>query len=91
MQTLKRWLVLRNGEDLRVVKKNPAKDLLPNEIAFEINLSVPMPPKIAGVINIELPEPPPIDAAEITVEEWITYTRAEERAAAVREKLGDDQ
>jgi len=89
METLKRWLVLRNGKDLRVVKKNPSRDILPNEIAFEINLSVPMPPKIAGVINIELPEPPPVDAASITVEEWITYSHAQERADAVREKLGE--
>ena len=87
MKTLKKWLILRDGEYLRVVSKNPSSGILPNEIAFELNLKVPQPPRIAAVIDIELPEAPPVDAANITVEEWIVGDRAAKRAEATRERL----
>lgn len=90
MKNLKAWLVLRNGEDLRVVKKSPVGSLLPNEMAFELNIAVPQPPQIAGVINLELPEAPTVDPASITMAEWMVGQRAAERAADARSRLEDD-
>jgi hypothetical protein len=69
MKQLRFWLVLTNGEEMRVVKRRPS--LSPNEVAIEVNVKVPQPPRLIGVIDIELPEPPAV-IAESTVIEYPT-------------------
>lgn len=56
MKALQFWLVLTNGEDMRVMKRRPM--LAANEVAIEVKVKVPQPPRIIGTIDIELPEPP---------------------------------
>ena len=60
IMTLKRWLIIRHGEECRVVTKSPVLDS--NEVAIEITLKVPQPPRIVGAIDIQLPDPPPVQA-----------------------------
>lgn len=56
MKAMQFWLVLTNGEDIRVVKRRPV--LAANEVAIEVKVKVPQPPRIIGTIDIKLPEPP---------------------------------
>ena len=58
MKTVRAWLILTNGEELRVVKRKPYLD--PNEVAIEVNIRVPQPPRVIGTIDIELPDPPAV-------------------------------
>lgn len=58
MKSVRAWLVLTNGEELRVVKRRP--QLSANEVAIEINIKVPQPPRVIGTIDMELPEPPAV-------------------------------
>jgi len=66
MKTVRVWLVLTNGEEVRVVKRKPYLD--PNEVAIEVNIRVPQPPRFIGTINIELPDPPTVIVDSTTVE-----------------------
>lgn len=54
---LQRWLIIRNGEDCRIVTKKPKLDA--NEVAIEINLEVPQPPRIVANVDITMPDPLP--------------------------------
>jgi hypothetical protein len=60
------YLVIRNGDDPRWVKRRP--HLEPNEVAIAVNITAPVPPRIVATIDIELPEPPPISAEAIVTE-----------------------
>lgn len=64
---LTRYLIIRNGVDLRAVVNLP--DLAANEIAIKVTIDVPQPPRIVANIDITLPEPPPA-FAEATVEPY---------------------
>lgn len=66
MKHVQAWLVLTNGDQLRVVKKKPY--LAPNEVAIEVNLKVPQPPRIIGKIDIELPDPPTVIVDSTVIE-----------------------
>ncbi len=63
---VKAWLVLTNGEDLRVVKRAPR--LAPNEVAIEIKIKVPQPPRVIGTVDIELPDPPAVVVDSTVIE-----------------------
>lgn len=89
MKSIRAWLVITDGTEIRVVKTNPEKKLYPNELAFELNIRVPQPPRIAGVIDIELPEAPPVDPSNVSVAEWMTWDSAQKRADEVRAELDD--
>lgn len=69
---IRAWLILTNGEDLRVVKRRPGI-LAPNEVAIEVNVKVPQPPRLIGTITIELPDPPSV-IVESTVIEYPELT-----------------
>lgn len=60
MTTLKAWIIIRNGNELRLVHRQPS--LAPNEVAIAVIVKAPDPPRIVGSIEIELPDPPPVYA-----------------------------
>lgn len=66
MKTLRAWLIIRNGDDLRLRVNRP--QLQANEVAVEIIIKAPTPPRIVATVNIELPEPPPAFADATTIE-----------------------
>lgn len=66
MKTIRAWLIIRNGEELRVVRTRPA--LAANEVAVEIIINAPQPPRIVGTVTIDLPEPPPAIAKAVAIE-----------------------
>jgi len=61
---LTRYLIIRNGHDLRAVVNLPPLDA--NEVAVQVTIDVPQPPRSVARIDITLPEPPPA-FAEATV------------------------
>ena len=65
-KTIRAWIVIRNGNDLRLVKNRP--QLAFNEVAVEIVVKAPFPPRIVGTVTIELPEPPPATAEAVAIE-----------------------
>lgn len=67
MRTISAWLIIRNGDELRIVTRRP--NLLANEVAVNIIVKLPQPPRVVATVNIQLPEPPPI-LAEATVTEY---------------------
>ena len=58
---LVRWIVIRNGNDTRLVTRRPSLDL--NEVAVRVTIDAPSPPRIVGEVTITLPEPPPTAVA----------------------------
>lgn len=66
MKTLRAWVIIRNGTDLRLVRTKPV--LNPNEVAVEVVIKAPSPPRIVGTVTIELPEPPPATAEAVAIE-----------------------
>lgn len=66
MTTIKCWLVIKNGADVRVVKTRPL--LAPNEVALEVIINAPSPPRIVGSVTVDLPAPPPAHATVEVVE-----------------------
>jgi hypothetical protein len=66
MKTIRAWIVIRNGNDLRLVKNRP--QLAVNEVAVELVVKAPVPPRIVGTVTIELPEPPPATAEAVAIE-----------------------
>jgi hypothetical protein len=66
VKTIHTWLVIRNGDDLRLAKRRP--QLAVNEVAVEIIVTCPTPPRIVGTVNVELPEPPPALATAVAIE-----------------------
>jgi hypothetical protein len=69
MRTLRRWLIIRDGDDCRIVTKNPTlgRGLNVNEVCVEIVIKAPEPPKTIASVLIELPTPPPTTATAATV------------------------
>lgn len=65
-KTIHTWLIIRNGNDLRLVTRRPT--LAANEVAVEIVVTTPQPPRIIGTVRIELPEPPPATAEAAAIE-----------------------
>lgn len=65
-RTLRSWIIIRNGEELRLVKGRP--QLAANEVAIEVVVNCPQPPRIVGTITIDLPDPPPVRASSEVVE-----------------------
>lgn len=66
MRTIRAWIVIRNGEELRLTKRRP--DLASNEVAVEVVIKAPTPPRIVGTVTIELPEPPPATAESVAIQ-----------------------
>jgi hypothetical protein len=66
MKTITTWLIIRNGDDLRLAKKRPV--LAANEVAVQIVVNAPTPPRIVGTVTVDLPEPPPATASVETIE-----------------------
>lgn len=66
MKTLRGWIIIRNGHEMRLVSRRP--DLLSNEVAVEVRVNAPEPPRIVGVVTIDLPEPPPATAEAVAIQ-----------------------
>lgn len=66
MRTIRTWLVIRNGDELRLVKTRP--QLAANEVAVEVVVNAPTPPRIVGTVTVDLPAPPPAIAKAVAVE-----------------------
>ena len=60
-----RYLIIRNGTDLRAVINLPGLDA--NEVAVQVTIDVPQPPRIVARIDITLPEPPPAFAEAVVL------------------------
>jgi hypothetical protein len=58
--TLNRWIIIRNGDECRLVTKRP--DLYANEVAVRLVLNVPQPPRVVATVTIDMPEPLPVEA-----------------------------
>lgn len=69
MKVHKRYIIIRNGTDLRLVANRPT--LAANEVAILITIKAPTPPRIIGEVELDLPEPPPavVDATVVEYEE----------------------
>jgi hypothetical protein len=65
-RTLKAWIIIRNGNEMRLVRNRPR--LRVNEVAVEVTVRAPEPPRIVGSVTIELPEPPPATATAAAAE-----------------------
>ena len=66
MKTLTRWIVIRNGDETRLVSNRPT--LKSNEVAVSIKINVPQPPRIVANVEITLPDPPPAHAESEIIE-----------------------
>jgi hypothetical protein len=65
MRTLRAWIIIRNGSDMRLVVRKPHLEV--NEVAVEVVVKAPEPPRIVGAVTIELPEPPPATAEAVAI------------------------
>lgn len=63
---LRCWIVIRNGDDMRLTRRQP--NLLANEVAVEVIINTPTPPRIIGSVLIDLPDPPPAIATGGAIE-----------------------
>ena len=66
MKTLRAWIIIRNGDDMRLVRRKPYLEV--NEVAVEVVVKAPEPPRIVGSVTIDLPEPPPAFAEAVAIE-----------------------
>lgn len=87
MKTLRRWLIIRNGDECRIVTKNPVRSLAVNEVCVELVLNAPEPPRTVATVTIDLPEPPPTTATATTVT-YGEYT--DEDFTAAIDKMDDE-
>lgn len=65
MRTLRAWIIIRNGNEMRLVVRKPHLEV--NEVAVEVVVKAPEPPRIVGTVTIELPEPPPAHAEAVAI------------------------
>jgi hypothetical protein len=65
MKTLRAWIIIRNGDDMRLVRRKPYLEM--NEVAVEVVVKAPEPPRIVGQVTIELPDPPPALAEAVAI------------------------
>lgn len=72
MKKLRAWIIIRNGDDLRLRLNKPI--LAANEVAVEVIINAPSPPRIVGTVTIDLPEPPPATARAEAIEYGLDET-----------------
>lgn len=78
-RTITAWLIIRNGDELRIVMRKPM--LMPNEVAVQLVITAPQPPRVVATINIDLPEAPPVVAHALITEYGSTESTDNQQGA----------
>lgn len=61
MPMLRTHIVIRNGDEMRLVRRRPL-NLASNEVAIEVIINAPVTPQVVASVTVDLPTPPPATA-----------------------------